>query len=86
MRSLSGERAQLDIPGVTLREVVDNLDRECPGIKDRLFEDGRIKPGIAIAVDGVVQTKGLGTPVADTSEIHFVPAISGGRPCPPQKP
>ena len=78
MRSLSGNRDQLVVPGDTLREVVNNLEKECPGIKDRLFQDGKIKPGIAIAIDGVVHTKGLGTPVDDKSEIHFVPAISGG--------
>ena len=78
MRSLSGNRDQLAVPGATLREVVANLEKECPGIRDRLFQDEKIKPGIAIAIDGVVHTKGLGAPVNEESEIHFVPAISGG--------
>lgn len=78
MRALSDGRDQLDVLGTTIREVIDNLERECPGIKDRLCADGRIKPGIAVAVDGVMQTKKLGTPVKAASEVHFVPAISGG--------
>lgn len=78
MRSLSGNRERLEIAGETVREVIDNLERECPGIQARLFEDGRVKPGIAIAVDGVIQTRKLGAPVKPDSEIHFVPAISGG--------
>ena len=78
MRALSDGRDQLDVPGATIREVIDNLERECPGIKERLCADGRIKPGIAVAVDGVMQTKKLGTPVQTASEVHFVPAISGG--------
>ena len=78
MRALSDGRDQLDVPGATIREVIDNLERECPGIKERLCADGRIKPGIAVAVDGVMQTKKLGTPVQAASEVHFVPAISGG--------
>ncbi len=79
MRSLSNNRDQLVVPGTTLREVVANLEQECPGIRERLFQDGKIKPGIAIAIDGVVNTKGLGVPVQADSEIHFVPAISGGN-------
>lgn len=80
MRALSAGRDRLDVPGTTIREVIDNLERECPGIKARLCADGRIKPGIAVAVDGVMQTKKLGTPVKAASEVHFVPAISGGGP------
>ncbi len=78
MRSLSGNRTQLEIAGESVREVIENLEAECPGIKDRLLAEGRVKPGIAVAIDGVVLTKGLGTKVAPDSELHFVPAISGG--------
>ena len=80
MRSLSGGRENLDIPGTTIREVLDNLEAECPGIRARLFDGDRVRPGIAIAVDGIIKTKKLGSEVAPGSEIHFVPAISGGRP------
>ena len=82
MRSLSGNRENLDIPGATIREVLDNLEAECPGIRARLFDGDRVRPGIAIAVDGIIKTKKLGSEVAPDSEIHFVPAISGGRPGP----
>jgi len=78
MRPLSGDRPQLEVAGETVRDVIDNLEAECPGIKARLLVEGRVKPGIAVAVDGVVLTKGLGTKVASDSEVHFVPAISGG--------
>lgn len=78
LRSLSDNRVELDIAGETLREVIDNLDAECPGIKDRVMEGRRMKPGIAVAVDGVVMSKKLGTPLKPESEVHFVPAISGG--------
>ena len=78
MRPLSGNRSHLKIAGETVREVIDNLEAECPGIKERLLAEGRVKPGIAIAIDGVVLTKGLGTKMAPDSEVHFVPAISGG--------
>ena len=78
MRSLSGGRENLDVPGTTIREVLDNLEAECPGIRARLFDGDRVRPGIAIAVDGIIKTKKLGSEVSPNSEIHFVPAISGG--------
>lgn len=78
MRPLSGNRAQLEVAGKTVRELIENLEAECPGIKARLIDEGRVKPGIAVAIDGVVMTKGLGTQLPADSEVHFVPAISGG--------
>ncbi len=80
MRSLSEGRENLDVPGTTIREVLENLEAECPGIRARLFDGDRVRPGIAIAVDGIIKTKKLGSEISSDSEIHFVPAISGGNP------
>ena len=49
-----------------------------PGMKDRLVEDGAIRPNLAVAVDGEIARMGLLEKVAENSEVHFVPAIGGG--------
>ena len=79
MQRLTGGKAQVEVGGQTLREIVDDLEKTYPGIKDRVCVEGRLKPGLAVAVDGVVSNEGLRQKVAPESEVHFVTAIGGGR-------
>ena len=79
MQSLTGGKEQVEAEGQTLREVVDNLEESYPGFKDRVCEKGRLKPGLAVAVDGVVSNEGLRQKVDSEAEVHFVTAIGGGR-------
>jgi molybdopterin converting factor small subunit len=78
LRALTGEQEQVTVPGKSVGEVVENLDHRYPGVKGRLVEEGRLKPHISVAVDGEVTPEGLQQPVAETSEVHFIPALSGG--------
>lgn len=77
-RDLSGGVEHVDIPGETVGQVVAGLEKKFPGIEDRLCEDGKIRPYIAISIDGEVTYRGLRHKLTQPTEIHFVPAISGG--------
>jgi len=87
MRKLTGGQETVDVEGSTVREIVNNLDGQYPGMKDRLMDKFRIKPNISIAVDGEVTPMGVLEKVGEDSEVHFLPAIGGGtvaaRLCPP---
>ena len=78
LRSLTDGQEQVQVPGETIREVIENLEARFPGIKERVCEDGRMRPGLAVAIDGVVGSDGMRQRVAEESEVHFVTAISGG--------
>ena len=80
MRKLTGGVEQIEVEGETLRQVIHELESLHPGIKARVLDDEetRIRPGLAVAVDGIVMEEGLRTVVRDAREIHFVTAISGG--------
>ena len=78
LRDLTGGQETVPVPGSTVREVIEALDRSFPGIKDRLCVADELRPGIAVAVDTQVTRRGLGQPVGDHSEVHFLPAVSGG--------
>ena len=78
MQALTGGQRQIEVPGSTVRQVIENLDRSFPGVKERLVEDNRVKPGVSVAVDGEVTPLGLLEKVQDDSEVHFLPAIGGG--------
>lgn len=79
MRKLTDGQEKVVVGGNTLREVIENLDAQFPGIKDRVvYEDYRIAPGLAVAIDGVVTEEGLRTQIPPDSEVHFVTSIAGG--------
>jgi sulfur-carrier protein len=77
MQDLTRGQARLTVPGNTVKEVIVGLEQDYPGIMERLCEDGRIRPGIAVVVDSVVSRGGLRQRLDETSEVHFLPALSG---------
>ncbi len=78
LRSLAGGETRVELEGATVREVIDNLENACPGIRARLLEEDRLRPNIRVAVDGQITPLGLLERVSPASEIHFVAAVSGG--------
>jgi molybdopterin converting factor small subunit len=85
--SFTGGEDKLVVSGSTVKEIIDNLERRFPGIKDRLVQSGALRPHIAVAIDGDVSPEGLEQDVRESSEIHFIPALSGGvRDLPAQPP
>ena len=78
MQKLSGGKGKVRVEGATVRQIVNNLDAEYPGFKDRLVEDGRIKGNISVAIDGEITPLGMLEKVGADSEVHFLPAIGGG--------
>ena len=78
LQPLTEGRETIDIEGRTLREVIEELDSAFPGLKDRLCDEDRIRPTIAVAVDGQISNEGMRRKVEAGSEVHFLPAIGGG--------
>ena len=64
----------------TVREVINNLERQFPGVKEILYdeEEDDLQTGIAVSVDGEASQIGLLERVQEGSEVHFLPAIGGG--------
>ena len=81
LRARAGGAARLEVPGATLRALVRNLNARYPGLRDSLVhpdDPDRLMPGLAAVVDGEPTNMGLLTPLAEDSEVHFLPAIAGG--------
>jgi len=66
------------ISGETVGELIANLDAKFPGIAARLTDNGRIRPYISVAINGVISSRGLHQKLREPSEVHFVPALGGG--------
>ena len=58
--------------------MIENLDPECPGIHALIVEDGMVRPGIQLAVNGVTAATGLLRSVPEDAEVQILPAMSGG--------
>ena len=79
MQKLTGGQQRVAVAGSTVREIINNLEDEYPGIKERLVDKFRLKPNITVAVDGEVTPIGMLEKVGEDSEVHFLPAIGGGE-------
>ena len=78
LRDLIGGKEKLTVPGETVRQVIEAMDARYPGIMARLCEEGRLRPNIAVVVDGIASRERLRHRLTEASEVHFVLAISGG--------
>jgi len=78
LQTLTGGAKEVTLEARNVRLVVEGLEALYPGIKERLVEDGRLRPNLAVAVDGETSRMGLLEKVSPDSEVHFIPAIGGG--------
>ena len=77
-RNLTNGRDRVEVEGRTLRQVIDQLDKECPGFKDQVVVDDAIRPGLAVAIDEDMASEGLLQPIPDGGTVHILPALGGG--------
>ena len=78
MQTLTDGNKKIQIEGSNIRQVIENLNDQYPGMKGRLVDGDRIKLEISVAIDGEISTLGMIDKVSEISEIHFLPAIAGG--------
>lgn len=80
LRTLTGGEEQVQVPGATLREVIDTLEKKHPGIRDRLLDDKGVRRFVNIYVgdEDVRFLDGLETKINAGTEVSIVPAIAGG--------
>ena len=78
MRDLTHGLTQIALDGDTLAAVVDALESRFPGIRERLCRGDSLAPGLQVAVDATVTTRGLRSRLQPASEVHFLPAFGGG--------
>ena len=78
LRPLTDGQETIDVTGQSIAEVIDALDRQFPGVRDRLVAGDRLKPGLSVGIGTRVSSRGLSSKVGPDDEVHFLPAIGGG--------
>jgi sulfur-carrier protein len=72
-----GMPRKLDVQAATVSDVIDHLERDWPGIRDRLCEPGpTLRPHIHVYVNS--ERAEIDTPVREQSRVDVIAAISGG--------
>jgi len=74
-----GERA-VDGKGDTVAELIEQLEANHPGIKERIVEDGVVRRFINVYVndEDIRFTGGLETAITDGDTVVILPAVAGG--------
>ena len=78
LRNLTQGKASVTVSGSSVREALEHLEAQYPGVKERLCEGDKVRPNISVMVDGHVSHLKMREKLSETSEVHFVIAISGG--------
>jgi len=81
LRRFTGGAEEVAAAGSTVGLVVDDLERQFPGIKERLCdEQGRVRRFVNLYVNGddIRFLNSLDTSVKEGDELSIVPAIAGG--------
>ena len=81
LRTLTGGAESVSASGATLTVVIDDLEKNHPGLKDRLMDENGIRRFVNVYVgdEDVRFLDGLETELKAGDEISIVPAIAGGR-------
>jgi len=81
LRSATGGVAEVAVDAVTVRELVEDLERQHPGIRARICEEtGEIRRFVNVFVgdEDIRFLSGLDTPLADGVQVSIIPAVAGG--------
>lgn len=81
LRTLTGGEEQVKADGATVQQVIENLEKKHPGMRDRLLDEKGVRRFVNIYVgdEDIRFLDGLETPLKEGEEISIVPAIAGGR-------
>lgn len=81
-RALTGGVEVIAVGGADVGSALAAADAAYPGLWACFVEGGRLRRGIAVAVNGDISPQGLRRALERPSEIHFVRAAAGGQEVP----
>ena len=80
LRTLTGGADEVAIDGGTVGELLDNLEKKHPGIKERLCDEKGVRRFVNIYAneEDIRFLDNLQTKVKEGDSVSIVPAIAGG--------
>jgi molybdopterin synthase sulfur carrier subunit len=80
LRTYTGGEKAVTGAGASLSALIDDLEANHPGLKERLIEDGDLRRFVNVYVndEDVRFIGGLGAELADGDQVVVLPAVAGG--------
>jgi molybdopterin synthase sulfur carrier subunit len=80
MRQHTEGQAVVEVNGGTVQTALEELGRKCPGINQRIFENGQVRRFVNIYVndEDIRYLDNLATAVKAGDEVSIIPAVAGG--------
>ena len=81
LRSLTAGVGEVEVEALTVREAIDLLERDHPGMRARLLDDrGALRRfvNLFVADEDVRFLQGLDTGLAAGTTLSIIPAVAGG--------
>ncbi len=81
LRGLTGDRDTVDADAGSLSELVEALEGQFPGMRERVCDDsGELRRFVNVYINGedVRFLSGLASPLTSGDEVSIVPAVAGG--------
>lgn len=81
LRKLTNNADEVAADGKNIAELIGNLERHYPGLKERICEpDGKLRRFVNVYLndEDIRFKKNLDTELKDNDEISIIPAIAGG--------
>jgi molybdopterin synthase sulfur carrier subunit len=81
LRKLTQNNAEVVAAGGTVRELVDDLEKQFPGFKERMCDDqGELRRFVNVYVgeEDIRFLEGLDTKIPDGEQVSIIPAVAGG--------
>ncbi len=81
LQKLTADKAEVTAEGGTVQEILQDLDRRYPGLKERLCDpNGKLRRFVNLYVneEDIRFLKQEATPIKDGDELSIIPAIAGG--------
>ena len=81
LRTLTGGEEAVQGEGATVAALIENLESQFPGIKDRILDDKGVRRFVNLYLgdEDIRFLDGLATELKGGEELSIIPAVSGGR-------
>jgi MoaD family protein len=81
LRPLTDNQKRIEIAGFNVLEVIEQMERQYPGVKEKLITEGKAHRFINLYVndDDIRFREGLLTSLQDGDLLTILPAVAGGR-------
>jgi sulfur-carrier protein len=81
LRKLTNNQEQVALEAGTIQEVIDNLEKAHPGIKERICDEkGQVRRFVNVYVneEDIRFLENLDTKLEANADVSIVPAVAGG--------